>query len=135
MRRRPWPPQFWADQLTLSRPGGGTLSPPSTTSPPPDFQTLRRPCYTIRINTSRIRPQAFVCCFLFFTENKTETSSRNECAQLLFWSMTIDSFACCLTFAGIVLHQLLGGVKLKLNRGGECKVKFSQDIQNNSKWI
>ena len=37
-------PQFLADQLTLSQPGGGTLSPLSTRSPPPDFQTLRRPC-------------------------------------------------------------------------------------------
>ena len=27
-------PQLLADQLTLSRPGGGTLSTPSTTSPP-----------------------------------------------------------------------------------------------------
>ena len=36
-------PQFLADQLTLSRTGGDTLSPPSTTSPP-DFQTLRQPC-------------------------------------------------------------------------------------------
>ena len=27
------PPQFMTDQLTLSQPGGGTLSPPSTTSP------------------------------------------------------------------------------------------------------
>ena len=27
-------PQFLADQLTLSQPGGGTLSSPSTTSPP-----------------------------------------------------------------------------------------------------
>ena len=26
-------PQYLADQLTLSRPGGDTLSPPSTTSP------------------------------------------------------------------------------------------------------
>ena len=42
--RAPPPPQFLANQLTLSQPGG-TLSPPSITCPPPlDFQTLRRPC-------------------------------------------------------------------------------------------
>ena len=28
------PPQFLEDHLTLSQPGGGTLSPPSTTCPP-----------------------------------------------------------------------------------------------------
>ena len=28
------PPHFLADQLTLSQPGGGTLSPPSTMCPP-----------------------------------------------------------------------------------------------------
>ena len=30
----PVPPHFLADQLTISQPGGGTLSLPSTTSPP-----------------------------------------------------------------------------------------------------
>ena len=33
------PPHFLADQLTLSQPGGGTLSPPSTMCPP-RFLTL-----------------------------------------------------------------------------------------------
>ena len=39
----PPPFHFLADQLTLSQPGGDTLSPPSITCPP-DFLTLRRPC-------------------------------------------------------------------------------------------
>ena len=38
-------PHFLADQLTLSQQGGGTFSPPSITCPPPDCQTLRRPCF------------------------------------------------------------------------------------------
>ena len=34
---------FLAEQLTLSQPGGAYYAHHSTTSPPPDFQTLRRP--------------------------------------------------------------------------------------------
>ena len=42
----PWHPQILADQLTLSQPGGGAdYAHHSTTSPPPDFQTLRRACF------------------------------------------------------------------------------------------
>ena len=37
-------PQFLADQLTLSQPGGGAHSPHTVLQAPPDFQTLRRPC-------------------------------------------------------------------------------------------
>ena len=36
-------PQFLAEQLTLYQPGGVDYAHHSTTSPPPDFQTLRRP--------------------------------------------------------------------------------------------
>ena len=35
------PPQFLADQLTLSRPGGGAHYPHPVLHAPPDFQTLR----------------------------------------------------------------------------------------------
>jgi hypothetical protein len=38
------PPQFSADQLTLSRPGG-THYPHPVLVAPPVFQTLRRPCH------------------------------------------------------------------------------------------
>ena len=37
-------PQFLADQLTLSQPGGGGHYPHTALQAPPDFQTLRRPC-------------------------------------------------------------------------------------------
>ena len=37
------PPQFLADQLTLSQPGGAHYPHPVLQAPP-DFQTLRRPC-------------------------------------------------------------------------------------------
>ena len=37
-------PHFLADQLTLSQPGGHII-PTQYYVPPPDFQTLRRPCY------------------------------------------------------------------------------------------
>ena len=40
----PPPPQFLADQLTLSQPGG-THSPTTLLRADPDFQTLRRPWY------------------------------------------------------------------------------------------
>ena len=43
------PPQFLADQLTLSKPGGAH-SPHPVLRAPPDFQTLRRPCI---INTQK----------------------------------------------------------------------------------
>ena len=36
-------PQFLAEQLTLYQPGGADYAHHSTTSPPPDFQTLRWP--------------------------------------------------------------------------------------------
>jgi hypothetical protein len=37
------PPQFLAEQLTLSQPGG-QIMPTTVLSALPDFQTLRRPC-------------------------------------------------------------------------------------------
>ena len=39
------PPQYLTDQLTLSQPGGADYAHHSTTSPPPDFQTLRQAWY------------------------------------------------------------------------------------------
>ena len=36
-------PQFLADQLTLSQPGGHIM-PTTLLRAPPDLQTLRRPC-------------------------------------------------------------------------------------------
>ena len=38
------PPHSLADQLTLSQPGGAHY-PHTVLCAPPDFQTLRRPCY------------------------------------------------------------------------------------------
>ena len=38
------PPHFLADQLTLSQPGGPHYPHLVLRDPPPDFQTLRRPC-------------------------------------------------------------------------------------------
>ena len=40
-------PQFLAKQLTLSQPGG-QIMPTTVIQAPPDFQTLRRPWYTVR---------------------------------------------------------------------------------------
>ena len=37
--------QFLAKKLTLSKPGGHYAHHSTTSSPPPDFQTLRRPCH------------------------------------------------------------------------------------------
>jgi hypothetical protein len=41
------PPQFLAEQLTLSQPGGQIMPTTVLQAPPTDFQTLRRPCIFI----------------------------------------------------------------------------------------
>ena len=42
------PPQYLADQLTLFRPGG-THYPRPVLLAPPEFQTLRRPCFSNQV--------------------------------------------------------------------------------------
>ena len=44
------PPQFLADQLTLSRPGGAHYPHPVLHAPP-DFQTLRHACTVLGLQT------------------------------------------------------------------------------------
>ena len=53
----PVPPQFLADQLTLSQPGGAHY-PHLVLCALPDFQTLRRPCirHTVVCILVRIKP-------------------------------------------------------------------------------
>ena len=47
-------PQFLAEQLTLSQPGG-QIMPTTVLQAPPDFQTLRRPCICIwKIKANKI---------------------------------------------------------------------------------
>ena len=41
-------PQFLTKQLTLSQPGGQIMPTTVIQAPPPDFQTLRRPCDTTK---------------------------------------------------------------------------------------
>ena len=63
------PPQFLADQLTLSQPGG-THYPHPVLPAPPDFQTLRRPCVVLTIMVFVLLSKAAQLCLMLMVMMK-----------------------------------------------------------------